>query len=270
MDVCIHIIWQTSWVGLTIPVPFILRLKDADDLLQTTEEEEDATTANDQTLDLLERRLNDSIAKATDELQHNSGGGLFYVTPDVDADAAAIEAEEQKVEVEWTSQHGIIDTDGRARCSFSFCRKLFKDEVFLEKHLKKKHFEFLKAEWAKCHDGYMMKAWDAEIHRPVPHILVDCGSNFGLVPSPVVGATPLAVDPEPALWQQEEARRAARQQEQEQQQQHHHAPLPPPPPSRRGNFVDVDDMKEEKVELSFDAAAVIPPPKKKKKKKKLL
>jgi hypothetical protein len=38
----------------------------------------------------------------------------------------------------------------------------------------------------------------------------------------------------------------------------------------KSNFVDLDDMVEEKVELSFENAAVAPPQKKKKKKKSLL
>ena len=39
---------------------------------------------------------------------------------------------------------------------------------------------------------------------------------------------------------------------------------------RKSNFVDPDDMVEEKVELSFENVVVAPPPKKKKKKKSLL
>ena len=35
---------------------------------------------------------------------------------------------------------------------------------------------------------------------------------------------------------------------------------------RKSNFVDPDDMVEEKVELSFENVKVAPPPKKKKKK----
>ena len=39
---------------------------------------------------------------------------------------------------------------------------------------------------------------------------------------------------------------------------------------RKGNFVDVDDMVEEKVELKMEDVVVAPPAKKKKKKKSLL
>jgi hypothetical protein len=39
---------------------------------------------------------------------------------------------------------------------------------------------------------------------------------------------------------------------------------------RKGNFVDVDDMVDEKVELKMEDVVVAPPLKKKKKKKSLL
>ena len=135
----------------------------------------------------------------------------------------------------------------------------------------------------------MMVAWDAQETRPVPPILVDCGRAFSVVPSPVVGAAvPLAADPEPELWRRQEERRqqeeeeaqARRERYQQQQQQQQaqgdiNGPLSEERPSGGGrsssNFVDVDDMKEEKVELAFDNVEIpVGPPKKKKKKKKLL
>ena len=174
-----------------------------------------------------------------------------------------------------------MDEDGRARCSFHFCRKLFKDKAFLRKHLLKKHSDQLRAERGKCHDGVMMVGWDNDDRRPVPPILIDCGSKFGLVHSSVVGSVkPSADDPEPALWREEEERMAeeerraqerlaaaaAQAREEEQQQRKENSNFP------KGNFVDVDDMVEEKVELKFENidAAQATKPKKKKRKKSLL
>ena len=145
----------------------------------------------------------------------------------------------------------------------------------------KKHSEVLRAEMAKCHDAFMMKAWDAQEQRPVPPILVDCGRAFGVVPSPVLGAAePMASDPEPELWRREEERRKAAEEMAEARRERFE---PPPPdldgplsePRERGprpqTYVDVDDMKEEKVEMAFDKVEIpVQPPKKKKKKKKLL
>jgi hypothetical protein len=140
---------------------------------------------------------------------------------------------------------------------------------------------------AKCHDSYMMKAWDAQEYRPVPPILVECGRAFSVVPSPVVGAAvPMAADPEPELWRRQEDRRRAEDEDQEarreryqREQQHHtnhgppdlNGPLSDDRPQAPRHFVDVDDMKEEKVEMAFEDVEIpVQPPKKKKKKKKLL
>ena len=263
-----------------------------------------ATVTN--TVDLLEQRLNDAIEKALQELEpwykNHPPARSVVVDAETDAQAQELLEAESQVEDVWIQDHAFIDEDGRARCSFHFCRKLFKDSKFLKKHLLKKHSEFLRAEIAKCHDSYMMKAWDTEEKRPVPPVLVDCGRAFGLVPSPVLGgAAPTAADPEPELWRRQEERRKQEEEEQQMRRErfsHHHnsrdndpyrndpsggldSALSEPRPSRQedmgskpgrhGGFVDVDDMKEEKVEMSFDTVEVpVQPPKKKRKKKKLL
>ena len=176
----------------------------------------------------------------------------------------------------------IVSLAHSARCSFHWCKKLFKDKAFLQKHLLKKHSDHLRAECAKCHDQSMMIAWDNDENRPVPPILVDCGAKFGNVSSAVVGShTPIANDPEPKLWREEEERMAEeerRRQEQEEEErlaeeerqraeQRRQEALAGE--KRKGNYVDVDDMVEEKVELKLDDVAVVPPAKKKKKKKLL-
>jgi hypothetical protein len=283
-----------------------LRLAIADDILQNdadvpalTQAVEDgavAPAAAEVKVDMLVQRLNDSIAKALEEFKKWEGvPSNVVVSPEIDAQADELEVKEGKVEPGFLQDHAMIDEDGRARCSFHFCRKLFKDSSFLRKHLVKKHHEFLQAEVAKCHDPYMMKAWDAEEQRPVPPILVDCGRAFKVVPSPVLGAAdPLAADPEPELWRRQEERRKLEEEDaavrRERYEQHHRhrderVNLDGALPTGRGeglevsdrqqprqsNFVDVDDMKQEKVEMAFDNVEIpMQPPNKKKKKRKLL
>jgi hypothetical protein len=287
-----------------------LRLGIADEILQQAAKEDvdvAAAAANEaagdddddeseppkkKVVDLLVQRHELSIEEALKEAQpwldDPDQWSSVVLSPDKDAAAKAIENDEQQVEPAWIQDHAAIDEDGRARCSFHFCRKLFKDSTFLRKHLIKKHSEFLKAERAKCHDQSMMEAWDAQEQRPVPPVLVDCGRAFSMVPSPVVGAAvPLADDPEPELWRRQEARRQEEEQIRRERQERFQPPdldgplheernSGPPPPRennntpRNSNFVDVDDMKEEKIELAFDNVEAILPPKKKKRKKKLL
>mmetsp|Transcript_19843 Transcript_19843/g.36034 ORF Transcript_19843/g.36034 Transcript_19843/m.36034 type:complete len:151 (-) Transcript_19843:107-559(-) len=118
-----------------------------------------------------------------------------------------MEVLEAKGKAEWIENHTTVDDDNRARCAFHFCRKLFKDVSFLKKHLMKKHAEFLRAEVAKCHDSFMMASWDKEPNRPIPPVLVDCGTVMGLLPSTVTGAEcPMAKDPEPDLWKERQRR----------------------------------------------------------------
>jgi hypothetical protein len=284
-----------------------LRLANADEILESKEKENnnEATPV----VDLLVQRLDNSIQKALEEVRgwettttsSSSTSQQVIVDTETDLLAKQIEHDEKQVEDGWVQDHSVIDQNGRARCSFHFCRKLFKDSKFLKKHLIKKHSEFLRAEIAKCHDSYMMKAWDAQEQRPVPPILVDCGHRFGLKPSVVLGSTePLAADPEPDLWRRELERREMAEKEAEvrrdrydhtrkypaTQEQGPAPSLDAPLSEDRGQggggggrhhreknhyFVDVDDMKEEKVDMVFDTVEIpVVPPKKKKKKKLLL
>jgi len=258
-----------------------VRLQNADDILEETKDDagdggtqENPAAAAPKSKDLLVQRLDDSIAKALENC-NIWVDGAEQIHPDV----ACIEEAETVAEHLWVENHSSLDDDGRARCRFHFCHKLFKDSSFLRKHLLKKHVEYLRAEQAKCHDEYMMKAWDAEAHRPVPDVMIECGSMFGLVPSPVQGQIPDAEDPEPGMWRKAEERRKR------------DSEMRPPREMRRpdfddnrsgpsssapsggggGGFVDVDDMKEEKMQVSFDNVEIpAVAPKRKKKKRKLL
>jgi hypothetical protein len=275
----------------------------------------ESTAHSAETKDMLVMRLDDSIEKVlstiTEEMEVPNP---YCINETVDTVANEIESLEQKSKKEWINNHAVIDGDGRARCSFHFCNKLFKDKNFLQKHLLKKHPEFLQAEMAKSHDSYMMTWWDKEEVRPVPQVCIDCGPTFGLRLSSVIGASdPTTIDPEPDLWREEQDRIRKFEEAEEKYREkiaaaanmehhghghsnnhhqyhhtHHHSHRKNSDAQGSGvvdatgntassNFVDVDDMKDEKVELSFENVNVVAPPvkgkgskKKKKKKKKLL
>lgn len=254
-----------------------LRMQNADAIIETSTASASGPP-DEATKDMLVERLEDSIEKAklqaTINLDANvEDGGLCIPVPVV-KEASEIRTHEEKVEATWLEKHTKLDEDNRARCSFHFCRKLFKDTTFLHKHLLKKHGEFLVAEQAKCHDDAMMKAWDEAEDRPLPDILVECGNWFGFVAAPVQGKVPDCVDPEPDLWKRESARkedrdrlnenmRSRREEMRQQNNSNRGSELP------TSSFMDVDDMQEEKVEVKFDNVE-IPVMKKKKKKRKLL
>lgn len=285
-----------------------LRLKGADDILAKAAAEEernnilytdegDMTTsvaAKDSesgTTDMLVKRLNDSITRALETVQILAQrGSTCLIDEETDAAAKEIDLAEQTSRQEWITNHSRPDEDGRARCSFHFCQKLFKDIAFLHKHLQKKHVDQLRAELAKCHDGPMMMAWDAwdrNTPRPVPPVLIDCGSKYGLISSMVTesDSLPTSIDPEPDLWREDqrrieeeeewqnrerEATRAEVEQHMQRRREHEQSNSINGGEKRKSNFADPDDMIEEKVELSFENIVVAPPPKKKKKKKSLL
>ena len=245
--------------------------------------EGDAAESSQAAKDLLVKRLDESVSRALEEVTSSviaASSDDCPVDEKTNAVAKEIEAAEEAVTPTWIDNHSLVDSDGKARCSFHFCRKLFKDRKFLEKHLLKKHSEHLRAEQAKCHDAHMMKYWDAEEERPVPPLLVDCGTRFGLVPSAVHGADrPMVDDPEPQLWAKEEERREKIEEEQRKQRERRAAAAGDDGMDggmgagmkRPRDFVDPDEMVDEKVELSFDAVDVpVPKPKKKKKKKRSL
>jgi hypothetical protein len=214
-------VWSCQHQASTI----YLRLKDADEIvldqLQSQKHkahEESVDEDGSVTLDivtelkndLLVKRLDDSIAKALIDLDDPESARRKLISVSSD-DVRVIATAEKDIEEQWLIDHSNVDEDGRARCLFHFCHKLFKDVSFLHKHLLKKHGnDFLKAAQAKAHDSFMMQAWESAEIRPVPNIAVDCGDIFGWVSVPVVGKIPMAHDPEPDLWREEEERQKQR------------------------------------------------------------
>jgi hypothetical protein len=260
-----------------------LRLQNADELLlvavnhaSPTDHDTNSTTLQPVAAqDMLVQRLDDRIEKALNGFAawgtDDDDPSPYVLSPQQVAQASEIHAAQVSVRDQWLRDHSVVDADGRARCSFHFCHKLFKDNTFLHKHLLKKHVEYLHGETAKCHDAYMMRAWDAARDRTVvPDIWVDCGSRFGWVAARVTGQVPDCVDPEPELWAREEERRQRQMQARRDEVRY----APPPPlehaPRVASVFVDVDDMKEVKVEVSFENVIVPPVVTTNRKKRKLL
>lgn len=268
-----------------------LRLHDADFILQKAREDNaemygDLAADNivksvpsdaNEPKDMLVMRLDASIAKAIDVFSSVDESGFtnpFVVNEIIDPLASEIESMEEKKKTSWLQDHSLIDEDQRARCSFHFCRKLFKDAAFLTKHLLKKHGEHLRAEIAKCHDQYMMGWWEEDHQRPAPPVLVDCGPKFGLIECNLQEEKePFVVDPEPELWLKEQERKRKKEEDENKyhaskEEKYDHSSSNIEESFRNDNFDDVDNMKDERIELHFEH--IQPSKKSKKKKKKLL
>ena len=251
-----------------------LRMKDADEFLKQRSKPTDNEENEESTSDLLVKHLDESITQAIEDTTNKINANLL--NEETLEQAEEITSLEEQTKESWLLDHSLLDADGRARCSFHFCRKLFKDQTFLHKHLLKKHPDHLNAEQAKCHDGFMMKNWEGDACRPVPQIIIDCGVRFGLQPAVVTGADPIAYDPEPEMLKKDEEIKSKREEERLRRAAAAAANreyFEDDKNDQKFGFVDVDDMKDEKVELVFDV--VLPKDgegvkKKKRKKKKLL
>lgn len=198
------------------------------------------------------------VAKLSAFLDHITGteASMSKNLSKTDEVIQEMHSKEEMVKQTWVSDHCVLTEDGRARCAFRYCTKLFKSASFLEKHLFKKHFDEMKREQLKMHDNYIMKQWELDSDRKcLPLLCIDCGLDFGMREVVVKGSAPSVqcVDPEPELMLargEQERQNVERLKQQELSR------------------VDVDDMVEEKVKLKFDKLAEDSFPIKKKKKKK--
>ena len=109
-----------------------LRLEDAEAILA----EKEAASSSDEIpieSDLLVKRLNNVISNAMEESTSRLACISVVVSPEVDSAAEKARNDEVIVKNQWLEDHAVLDADGRARCSFHFCKKLFKDKSFLNK-----------------------------------------------------------------------------------------------------------------------------------------
>ena len=243
-------------------------------------------------IELLSEYLNEITSNASSINAAANAGISHSTTEEGDQDDVLQEmlAKEDMVKQTWISEHTILadNGQGRARCAFRYCAKLFKSAGFLEKHLLKKHASELKLEQLKVHDAYIMRGWEQDpIRSCLPKMCMDCGYDIGFREVPVVGVVPPTTedgdldndqeqtdkvmltchDPEPELAKQyaaDQERRMAKRRNKGGNYNNH---------SGHGGgavIVDVDDMVEEKVELKFKVGDGSFPVKKKKRKKKSL
>jgi len=235
------------------------------------------------------RALDNKIMSALQKSRALSSQPDVIIDEETDAIAAEIARLQQDVQKMWIRNHTVMEPSGKndgqtvAKCSFHWCQKRFRDKSFLSKHLIKKHPEYLRAEQMTKHDEYMMLAWETSKSRPIPEVCIDCGPEFGIMVRPVGGtfSHPTIEDPEPMLIMREEQRRreweAQQESERRRREEYERRRRDEEERSKRRQeqekafrFVDVDDVKVEKVDVDFQEVELPPEqPKKKKRRKKL-
>jgi len=90
-------------------------------------------------------------------------------------DATALGSKQEATFNNIVSKRCKQEAEGKARCCFADCNKLFKDANFLKKHLKAKHELFASEELLKDAEPYMKARYDAQdlIARPLPAISLE-------------------------------------------------------------------------------------------------
>ncbi|OQR97851.1 hypothetical protein ACHHYP_09875 [Achlya hypogyna] len=202
------------------------------------------------------------------------------------ADASLVEdieaREEAALEPVYSSYAEKAGDDGKHRCLL--CTKLFKTVDFVKKHIRNKHPELVVDKIAKVGESYMWEAYREDPDRPLP--------PYDTVNQPSLGMRRPQHDfrqggyrgPQPfgdhrgggGYYRDRGGRGGYSNPPPPYYQRGPPRPQYPPPPLPRDlpvdprqistSYQDLDQLKDKKVELDFDAALTsLPPPKKKQK-----
>ena len=76
----------------------------------------------------------------------------------------------------------VVEKEGKCRCCYPFCNKLFKGADFLRKHMQTKHANFGSAELAADAEPFMRRRFEAEelAARPLPPVEVETRGHIEL------------------------------------------------------------------------------------------
>jgi len=216
--------------------------------------------------ELRHQRLQKSLESIKELSKQKESNPNFLVSDEVDELSENLKVEVEETKDTWLENHGLAvpneeTGEERYRCSFFFCKKLFKNRNFLNKHMLKKHGEFLKGEEAKAHDDFMKICWEAGTRQCLPEVMVRV-ANFGLHPVPIKGTfqRPEIHDPHPAIAAKEEARAREGYEREERRRREFEGDRG----GRGGDlnvmddrpvttFVDADDLKDESKEVVFNS-----------------
>jgi len=204
----------------------------------------------------------------------------------------AAESEAEKAQVEeatddFVRQHAVEEDQGRSRCAYEWCHKLFKSEGFVRKHLANRHADYLEAWLAPVKRPWMWTLYLLDDAKPLPPVRGENGTEVD--PSTLVGGDDAAAAkrPPPRHQQQRYGRqgpgggggprgerrlypnKTLNNTTSSTPQQLHTAAddsqqQRPPDPRRLANYADVDAPKRPVLDLDF--GVLLPPPPAKKRK----
>lgn len=190
---------------------------------------------------------------------------IAYVEPR--ALKAAADEEDSKLDMTletFMSSHTAQEEQGRARCAFDWCRKLFKSDNFLRKHLANRHADYLEAWLTPTRRTYMWSLYAADTRKPLPPISTEKGDE--IEPVDLIDQQQ-RLRPEPPHHRSKRSRPRSRSDpDQPQTKRNRHAEAGgPADPRKLASYADVDAPK--RPVLSLDYGVLLPPPSKKKRSK---
>lgn len=97
-------------------------------------------------------------------------------------DAKKLEALQEKSFAAVVESSYKTEPDGKCRCCYQDCKKLFKGMDFLLKHFKTKHEDAAADQMLLDAEPFMRRRFEAEdmMHRPLPPVEIECGGRIDL------------------------------------------------------------------------------------------
>jgi hypothetical protein len=129
------------------------------------------------TSDRLIEPIIEELRRVIDQKLHHPSS---YQNQDED-DAKTLLAEQEQTYQSLVKTKCKFEIDGKCRCCYEYCRKLFKSSEFLLKHLSSKHADFGLEELLLDAKPFLRKRFEAEdiASRPLPPVEVEAGEHGG-------------------------------------------------------------------------------------------
>lgn len=223
---------------------------------------------------IFRRRISDLIHQVHGRNYHRQKkqNDPNYPSTKDEEDAKKIIEVQDKVMDDVAGEFCLDEADGKARCSISYCKKLFKNKEFLKKHIKAKHPELALEKMVRVAEPYMRERYEKEhiLQRNLPNIAIETKDGVELrqfkdVFEPanamlLMGSSfvpPGFIPPPPPFRRPSFDRQSFERRDRPHRDRR---PLPPPPPRQTAPSSMVDESGHKRSIVSYadvDAPQVI-------------
>lgn len=137
--------------------------KDVGEGAQSVSTDADMTSSND-----------NAMSEGTSAMPQTPSQDILKIPQD-EQDALAIATAQEAALNAWSEELVVHEADGRARCGYAWCDKLFKAPEFVKKHLRSKHSALSMDIAIECSKPFMWERYnrDSIYARPLPSVPVE-------------------------------------------------------------------------------------------------